>query len=360
MRITFALPGTVLEPAGGAKIVYQYAARLADKGHMVTVLHPRTWDPVPGPAAAIKSLLWPSYIRKNFGGHAPWIPSHPGVTQRMCRDLTASSVPDAEVIVATFFRTAPPVNLLPASKGKKFYFIQHYEDWADPAEEVDATWRLPMEKIVISRWLMETAERLGVAAQTHHVPNAMDLDKFQLRVPPAQRPPSIAMLVNTTPFKGLADGLEALTAAKEAVPELKAVGFGTEARPDCLPAWIEYICKPGPGALEALYNSAQIFLQPSHAEGWGLTSTEAMACGCALVTTDNGGSRDYALHNQTALVCPVRQPQALTDAALQLLRDPDTRLRLAMAGHEHVQQYNWQRSAGLFEEILLGQTPHQN
>ena len=356
MRITFALPGTVLEPAGGAKIVYQYAARFADKGHTVTVLHPRTWDPVPGPAAAIKSLLWPSYIRKNFGGPAPWIPPHPGVNQVMCRDLTAACVPDSDAIIATFFRTAPAVSLLPAAKGRKFYFIQHYEDWAGPAEEVDATWRLPLEKIVISRWLMEIAEGLGVVKHTHHGPNAMDLEKFQLRVPPEQRTPSVAMLVNTTPFKGLADGLEALNTLKAAVPDLKAVGFGTETRPECLPTWMEYICKPGPGALEALYNSAQIFLQPSHAEGWGLTATEAMACGCALVTTDNGGSRDYAHHNHTALVCPVRQPQALADAALELFRDPDTRLRLATAGHEHVQQYNWSQSAALFEDILATAT----
>ncbi len=353
MRITFALPGTVLEPAGGAKIVYQYAAHLADRGHAVTVLHPRTWDPVPGIVPAIKSLLWPKYIRKNFGGPVPWIAPHPGVTQKLCRDLTASSVPDADVIIATFFRTAPPVFALPASKGRKFYFIQHYEDWAGPAAEVDATWRLPMKRIVISRWLMEKATELGVSADTFHVPNAMDLEKFVMRVPPQERLPVVAMLVNTTPFKGLADGVAALNIIRASSSTLSVVGFGTSPRPDVLPEWMEYIERPGAGALEAIYNRASIMLQPSHAEGWGLTSTEAMSCGCALVTTDNGGSRDFAMDEETALVCPVRNPEALAGAALRLLDNTNLRTDIALAGQKHVQQYSWNRSTDLLELALL-------
>jgi glycosyltransferase involved in cell wall biosynthesis len=353
MRITFALPGTVLEPAGGAKIVYQYAANLADRGHQVTVLHPRTWDPVPGIAASIKSLLWPRYILKKFGGPVPWVSPHPGVSSKLCKDLTAGSVPDADVIIATFFRTAPPVFALPPAKGRKFYFIQHYEDWAGPAAEVDATWRLPMKRIVISRWLMQKAEELGVCEGTSHVPNAMDLDKFVMRVPPAERPPVAAMLINTTPFKGLEDGLAALAKVKQACPQLSAVGFGTSPRPQTLPEWMEYIERPGAGALEAIYNRASIMIQPSHAEGWGLTSTEAMSCGCALVTTDNGGSRDYAIDGETALVCPVRNPEALARATMHLLENPELRTRLALAGQQHVQQYSWNRSTDLLERALL-------
>ena len=34
-------------------------------------------------------------------------------------------------------------------------------------------------------------------------------------------------------------------------------------------------------------------------------------CGTALVTTDTGGSRDYALNEETALVSPQKNPDAL-------------------------------------------------
>ena len=33
----------------------------------------------------------------------------------------------------------------------------------------------------------------------------------------------------------------------------------------------------------------------SYYEGWGLPGTEAMACGCALVSTRNGGVDSYAI-----------------------------------------------------------------
>ncbi len=36
-----------------------------------------------------------------------------------------------------------------------------------------------------------------------------------------------------------------------------------------------------------------VFVSPSYAEGWGLTSAEAMANGAALVVTDDGGSRRF-------------------------------------------------------------------
>ena len=39
------------------------------------------------------------------------------------------------------------------SHGRRFYLIQHFEDWSGDRDQVLRTWRLPMHKIVISRWL---------------------------------------------------------------------------------------------------------------------------------------------------------------------------------------------------------------
>src|SRR5437588_7005208 len=49
MRINFLLPGYAWRPSGGFRVVYQHANRLAARGHLVTVIHPRRLEFAPPP-----------------------------------------------------------------------------------------------------------------------------------------------------------------------------------------------------------------------------------------------------------------------------------------------------------------------
>jgi len=82
---------------------------------------------------------------------------------------------------------------------------------------------------------------------------------------------------------------------------------------------------------------------------------EAMACGTALVTYDNGGSRDYAKDGETALVAPRRDVAALAAALGRLLEDPALRARLASAGQRFVTTaFDWDRAVARLETLLSG------
>ena len=326
MRITFILPDVTPIPNGGVMVVYEYANRLAARGHLVTVVHPRNWMRMEGPVQWAKARLWPISVKLRYGGPVPWMAVNPKVRQLLVPDLRPKFIPDADAVIATFFRTAPYVYELPAAKGRKHYLIQHYETWAGSKEEVDATWRLPLHKIVISLWLKEIADELGVVDQTTHIPNGLDLAGLTITKPIADRPPRAAMLYHKNEMKGSSEGIGALKRVREQDQEFVAVLFGTTPRGSEIPEWIEYHQLPTREALRDLYNSASVFLQPSRTEGWGLTSTEAMACGCALITTDNGGSRDFAVDGDTALVVPVQDVEAMSAKILILLRDKPLRL----------------------------------
>ena len=91
----------------------------------------------------------------------------------------------------------------PASKGAKAYFIQHYEVHEGmPADRVDATWRLPMHKIVIANWLAELSrERFGDAGYSL-VPNSVDMMQFFAPPHGKQPRPTIGMMYSHVPFKG--------------------------------------------------------------------------------------------------------------------------------------------------------------
>jgi len=101
-----------------------------------------------------------------------------------------------------------------------------------------------------------------------------------------------------------------------------------------------------------VYNATRVFVQASRHEGFGLTPVEAMACGAALVTTDCGGSRDYAFADETAIVVPPEDPMALADAVESLLDDDERRAALAAAGERLVRTFRWERTSVLLEAFL--------
>ncbi len=101
------------------------------------------------------------------------------------------------------------------------------------------------------------------------------------------------------------------------------------------------------------YGKAEVFAQASWFEGFGQPGLEALACGIPLVTTDCGGARDYAIHEETALVVPTRDPAALAEALGRLLRDKALARRLSANGLSLVrEQFSWARSARELAHVL--------
>jgi hypothetical protein len=83
-----------------------------------------------------------------------------------------------------------------------------------------------------------------------------------------------------------------------------------------------------------------------------MPSVEAMACGCALVSVDSGGSREYAIHEQTALVTTEHDAGTLAGFMVSLLRDESACVRLAERGRRFVQRFQWAESAAVTERAL--------
>jgi glycosyltransferase involved in cell wall biosynthesis len=105
--------------------------------------------------------------------------------------------------------------------------------------------------------------------------------------------------------------------------------------------------------LAALYSGTDIYLCPSWDEGLGMPSMEAMACGAALVTYDNGGSRDYATEGVTARVARRRDVDDLAAKLASLVLEPAERARLAAAGRGLVTTaFDWGRAVTRMETIF--------
>jgi glycosyltransferase involved in cell wall biosynthesis/GT2 family glycosyltransferase len=108
-------------------------------------------------------------------------------------------------------------------------------------------------------------------------------------------------------------------------------------------------------ALGREYASAEVFAVGSWFEGFCQPGLEALACGVPLVTTDNGGCREYAIDGETALVVPPRDAPAMAAAIGRLLGDRRLGEELAAKGLDLVErEFDWGRRTDAFEAILDG------
>jgi glycosyltransferase involved in cell wall biosynthesis len=190
-----------------------------------------------------------------------------------------------------------------------------------------ATWALARaDRVdVVSTSLGERAARaIGVSADGL---NPMPLDLAALR---AVEPvvsldvPVVLAIGRLVPEKGFRDLVRAVAGLRRPV-RLRIVGEGPDG-----PA-LRGLARAGdvalelPGALPhaalpAEYAAADVVVQPSHAEGFGMVAAEAVLLGRPLVATDSGGVRDLV---ERPLLVPPGDVGMLRARIVEALEDPD-------------------------------------
>jgi glycosyltransferase involved in cell wall biosynthesis len=94
------------------------------------------------------------------------------------------------------------------------------------------------------------------------------------------------------------------------------------------------------GDVPRLLQSADIFVLPSRREGLPRSIMEAMAAGKPVVATDVRGNRDLVGNGVTGILVKLGDVVGLAQAILQLIHDPELRLRMGEAGREKMQAYS--------------------
>ena len=350
MRITFVLPFAGL--SGGVRVVATYAQQFTKQGHEVYVLSARR---------AGQSLLRTLWLRLTLRAHKirPKPPSpfldflgarH--IRYRPNRPLPAELVPDADVVVATWWRTAREVANLPESKGKKFYLIQDYEAFEfQPVDEVAASYRLPLRKIAVSSYIRDQiAKRHGVEDITV-INNAVELQKFTSAPRSRSKRFTVGFLYNSHPRKRCDLAIEALEQAHKSLPELRVIVFG--GRPPSsrlpLPDWMEYHLAPTQDDIPKLYQSCDVWLFPSAQEGFGLPLLEAMASRTPVIASPAGAAPDL-IDNRNGSLLP--KDAGADRFCAEILRfaalSPDQWHAYSEAAYVTARQNDWEHSANRF------------
>lgn len=341
-------------PNGGLKVVYDYANRLANDGYEISIVYASFFsDNDKGVKGKVKSLVKYIYqigYRKNKG--CSWYKLHPNITEKYVWEYNHSNVPSGNYVLATAVTTAKYANNLQGFE-KKLYIIQDFESFiADSEDYIYNSYRLPLIKIAISRWIKDMVDQYSPSS-SELVVNGFDFKRFYLTIPIQNKKKHlVSMLYHTRPAKGTPTAFEALKLAKQKIPDLEVNMFGVYNAPKDLPKWIHYTQNPTEQQHLYINNQAAIYLGCSIMEGWGLTIGEAMMCGQAVVCTDNKGYLEMAKDGYNALVAPVGDIQTLANNIVRLITDDNLRYQIASNGLAYIRQFDIEESYHKLKHIL--------
>lgn len=97
------------------------------------------------------------------------------------------------------------------------------------------------------------------------------------------------------------------------------------------------------------YSAAEMVVMPSHYESFGMVALEAMACGAPVIASDVGGLPFNIEDGFNGYLVPGRDPRALADKIILLLKYPALRDQLSEQAQAWVARYSW---VNIADEIL--------
>lgn len=352
MKITFVMATASL--AGGDRVIAIYAERLKKRGHEVLVVS----LPYPKPRlreqarSLLKGRGWIS-VPKDRPTHIANV-DVPHKVLETWRPVTDADVPDADVVVATWWETAEWVWRLSPSKGAKVYFVQDYEVWGGSLERVDASYRLPLQKIVIAGWLRDLLQERFNQASLALIPNSVETEKFYAPARGKQSVPTVGLTYSTMHKKGCDISIQAYHIAQKAIPNLRLIAFGSHPiSPDLpLPKEANFTYCPPQDMLKDLYSQCDAWLFGARIDGFGLPILEAMASRTPVIGTPAGAAPELLADGVGVLVKP-EDPEDMARAIEQICKLSESEWRtMSDAAYARATSYTWEEATDCFEAAL--------
>jgi glycosyltransferase involved in cell wall biosynthesis len=202
----------------------------------------------------------------------------------------------------------------------------------------------PSSREEVIRWLRMPADNVTVASpgiDAHYTPGTG-------RAPH----PLVLAVGRLMPPKGFDHLIRVVDEVRRDVPDLELVIVGDGFELHNLKQlvadlgatdWVRFAGYVSEEEKLTLYQQAWVAMSCSTAEGWGMTMTEAAACGTPAVATDIAGHRDSVADGRSGLL-GATTPQ-LVGHLRAVLTDPELRLRLSEGALKHAADFTWETCA---------------
>jgi L-malate glycosyltransferase len=243
-----------------------------------------------------------------------------------------------------------PIILLSKLYGKKILLNYH----SGEAEDHFTKWsrtavpfiRMADLIVVPSGYLVDVFARFGLRAVA--IPNVVELEVFRYRERSPTRPVFLTSRLHE-PLYNVQCVLRAFAIVQRRVPEASLIVAGDGwMRPQLEALASElglqntrFLGRVPWGDMPDLYDAADVYLTATNIDNMPGSVIECMSCGLPVVTTDAGGVPYIVTHDETALIVPRDDHEAMATQALRLLDDDTLAVRIARNGRRECTRYAW-------------------
>lgn len=362
LDFAFAINGLPLVGSGGARIVVTLANTLQNKGYNIGII-------------SLARKPWLKVLNKEV--EIPWIqrillklndspltykffnplfrfclnsPSHFKINRKV-KIFTITNLKnyDCRIYIATNFINANQLKLIGIPLGKIILFSQIDETnslysgkYSDLALETYKSFskRLFINQDVINRFPGSQKINMAIDLSLYRLTNPIDL----------RIPCNVVFITRNGEQKDPATAITAMYKIKAANPGAHISAYGNLNKND-LPDFVNYHHNPSNKEVVSILNSNSIFVTTSVLEGYPLPPLEAMACGCAVVSTDSVGVREYLLNEVNGILCPVSNADLIANYVLQLMSEDSKRMEIARRGYETAMKHSYDAMIDNFLKI---------
>lgn len=255
----------------------------------------------------------------------------------------------------SFYLAPAPALLLGRLLGKRT--ILNYHDGR--AEDHLTHWpiarrwmRLASVIVVPSDYLVEVFARFGFSATRIH--NVAGTDSLPYRERPQHRPhPRPIFLHNRglAPEYNPACTLHAFAIIQRHYPDARLIVAHSGPLREQMEMLAQslglrqtqFIGSVSPVRMGRLYDSADIYLMSPNADNMPLSLLECFAAGLPIVSSSAGGIPNIVEDQQTGLLFPPNDHQAMAACALRLLEEPGLAVRMARNARAECEKYAWRQ-----------------
>ena len=222
----------------------------------------------------------------------------------------------------------------------------------DTPAEMERVWGGPMLTIAVSPNLVSRLEQYFTTPVLGIVPNGISASEYFVEQRNRQ---CVGFIYHGSPLKGSEVSLPLLNSLHKRFPRVPCLVFGSYPKPRMLSP-CEYTRYPSIAQAREIYNRCKIWFVTSRDEGFCLPILEAMACGCAVVSSNHTNASQLISHGLNGFIAPYADIAEYVEISNKLLSDEKLRKVVVEEGFKTVRRFTWEAASARMEGLLLAAT----